>query len=915
MSPYRTWIRTCLPVLVAACAIGHLPVAARADTLVSSCDLWMPSEPAHGQAWFMNGVGKQHFKITTRSGVAQKFFDQGLALLQDGWPFEADRAFARVEQLDPQCAMAQWGLAMTALNGARRDSAIARARRLAETASVREQLYIAAVATRNAGGSGSLPGVFGGTSEGYRRELRKIVDAYSDDMTARLLLAEALVAGYETDGTPRPGTLEAIALCEGVLAKDPSNAGANHTLAHAYQSSPTPEKGARAADLFAKAAPAVPHAIHLSGELALRINRNDDAIRAFQTAATMDEAYMRKDDETTDHASGPYSHNLYLLVAAYGDQGRYREALNTTTRLLDTARQPREAANAAALDGRLALLRLMVRFERWNEILDGHSLPDDGGFEVMKPWRHYALGRAWLGRGSLNRAWSELVALDQAVRRLNPQLPKSAALRPLQERQTLALQIAPLELKGRILVREKMAIDGLAALRQALDLERRLALSEPQIFPHIGEAQGDVALDLKRWDDAVASYRAVLAREPDDGRALLGLARALEGAGKRQEAAEARAEFSKLWAHADPEVVPGSQGSASASPKVESPAAPAPAAQAAAAPEPPSEPPPRTQAPESAPVARAPRPKAAAPAVKPVAAATPEPAEADPWAGKLKKTKINGAQLAYVDVGKGQPIVLVHGALSDYRQWAPQIEALSKRYRVVAYSRRYHYPNPPAGDHADYSYELNEADLVGLIRALHLGKVHLLGHGYGGFVATLVARDHPDMVRTLMLAEPGVYSMIPWKKDRKAAIEGLRAAAASSGEAARAGDVERAAKEFYGVVQGSPDAYDSLPEAQRRIMRDNAGTLLLGIEPPPSFPCEQVHRLVTRTLLIEGDATTRNEHAALEGLDRCLPNRFRAFIKDASRVVNCGNPDAFNEAVTQFIEAPEAPTHLTEDEP
>jgi pimeloyl-ACP methyl ester carboxylesterase len=287
----------------------------------------------------------------------------------------------------------------------------------------------------------------------------------------------------------------------------------------------------------------------------------------------------------------------------------------------------------------------------------------------------------------------------------------------------------------------------------------------------------------------------------------------------------------------------------------------------------------------------------------------------DPWAGKLRKTKVNGAQLAYLDIGKGQPIVLVHGALSDYRQWTPQIEALSKRYRIIAYSRRYHYPNPPANDRSDYSYAVNEADLVGLIRSLRLGKVHLLGHGYGGFVATLIARDHPEVVRTLILAEPGVYSMIPWKKDRRAAVDGLKAAAASSGDAVRAGDPERAAKQFYAVVQGSAGAFDSLPEPQRRIMRDNAGTLLLGIESPPAFPCEQVHRIAARTLLIEGDAATRNEHGAIAGLDRCLPNRTRALIKNASRVVNRGNPDAFNDAVVQFLEAPEAPVHLPEDEP
>ena len=909
------WFRSCLPAL-AASLIVLIPAPARAGASASACDLWLPSAPARGPAWLMRGIGKAHFEISTRSGEARKFFDQGLALLEAGWPCEADRAFERAAVLDPDCAMAQWGIAMVGLGGARRDSAIVRARRLGPAASEHEQLYIEAVATLGAGGASAAPGALSSPTEDYRRALRKIVGAFSGDMTARLLLAQASVAGYEADGTPRSGTSEAIALCEVVLNKDPSNAAANHTLAHAYASGPWPEKGARAAELFAKAAPAVAHALHLCGQLAVRINHGDDAVRALEAAAAMDEAYMLKGDEPPAHASGPYSDVLFLLATAYADQGRYGDAMRSAARLLDVARASGERGGAMAFDGRLTTLRLLVRFERWNEILDGHTIPDDGGFEVLKPWRHYVLGRAWLGRGDVNRAWSELVALDHDVRHLQPQLPRGAALRPLQERQLLALQVAPLDLKGRIQAREGMRDESLATLRQGLDLERRHAVTEPPLFPHpMEEAVGDAALVLRRWNDATAAYRAALGREPGDGRALLGLARALEGAGKTEEASQARSRLSSLWAHADPEVLQALQGAGSRAPKVEPASAPGPApnagTHAAVTPEP------QAPAPEPAPAARTPQPVVPAlpPVAAPVAVAPPAPVAPDPWAGKLKKTRVDGTQLAYLDIGRGQPIVLIHGALSDYRQWAPQIEALSKHYRVIAYSRRYHYPNPPANHHADYSYAVNEADLVGLIRSLHLGKAHLLGHGYGGFVATLVARDHPEVVRTLILAEPGVYSMIPGKKDRRAAVDGLKAAAAASGAAVRAGELERAAKEFYAVVQSNTDAFDSLPEEQRRIMRDNASTLLLGIESPPAFACEQVHRIVARTLLIEGDAASRNEHAALEGLDRCLPNRFRALIKGASRAVNRGNPDAFNDAVVQFLEAPEAPAHLQDEEP
>ncbi len=911
----RAWFRLCLPGLAAACLL--LPAAARAEGPAFCRDVWLPVAPARGPAWLMSGIGRAHSAITTRSGEAQRYFDQGLALLLEGWPAEADRSFARVEQLDPQCAMAQWGLAMAALSPARRDSAVAQARRLAAGASARERDYVEAVALLAAGSA--APGGPAGAAEGYRQVLRRIVASSPAEMPARLLLAQSLVSGYGADGTPGPGTSEAIALCEVVLHKDPSSAGAHHTLAHAYESSPWPDKGAREAGLFVKAAPAVAHAHHLAGRLALRTNHGDDAIRALEASATVDEAYMNGGDETSEHASGPYSRNLALLAIAYTQQGRYRDAMRTATRLIDWSRQPGEAEGATALDGRLAALRVMVRFRRWTDVLDGRSLPDDGGFEVMKPWRHYVMGRAWLNRRQLNRAWSELIALDRSVRRLRPQLPMTAALRPLQDRQVLALQVAPLDLKGRILAREGMAEEAMAALKQGLALERQAAALDPRLYLlPMEEALGDAALDQNRWNDAATAYRAALAREPSDGIPLIGLARALDGAGKKEEAAQVRSQLAAQWAHADsiPLPAPAMNGAATVAPAVATGAAPAPGTPAAI---------PALSATAPIPAGTAPAPVAAvavaavaqhpATAPRPWAAPTPVPAPPDPWAAKLKKTKVNGVQLAYVDVGKGQPIVLIHGALSDYRQWAPQIEALSKHYRVIAYSRRYHYPNPPADDHADYSYEVNEADLVGLIRGLHLGKVHLLGHGYGGFVATLAARDHPEMVRTLMLAEPGVYSMIPGKKDRRAAIEGLQAAAASSGEAARGGDLEGAAKRFYGVIQGNAAAYDSLPEPQRRIMRDNAGTLLLGIEAPPSFPCEQVHRLVTRTLLIEGDATPRNELAAAEGLDRCLPNRFRARIPGASRVVNRGNPDAFNQAVSEFIEAPEDPTHLPADEP
>ncbi|HEX8919928.1 MAG TPA: alpha/beta hydrolase, partial [Pyrinomonadaceae bacterium] len=116
----------------------------------------------------------------------------------------------------------------------------------------------------------------------------------------------------------------------------------------------------------------------------------------------------------------------------------------------------------------------------------------------------------------------------------------------------------------------------------------------------------------------------------------------------------------------------------------------------------------------------------------------------------VKYADVNGARLAYDESGTGQPVVFIHGALGDYRTWLPQSISLSKYYRIITYSRRYHHPNEWDGDGADYSHELHTADLAAFIRFLDLGPVHVIGHAYGGSLAALLAMKHPELVGTIV---------------------------------------------------------------------------------------------------------------------------------------------------------------------
>jgi pimeloyl-ACP methyl ester carboxylesterase len=122
---------------------------------------------------------------------------------------------------------------------------------------------------------------------------------------------------------------------------------------------------------------------------------------------------------------------------------------------------------------------------------------------------------------------------------------------------------------------------------------------------------------------------------------------------------------------------------------------------------------------------------------------------------------VNGTRLEYAEAGRGEPLILVHGSLEDLRIWRRQVEPFSARYRVIAYSRRYHHPNaaPGAGDPA-YTAALHAADLTGLIEALNLGPAHLVTSSFGGCVALQMAVRRSELVRSLVLAEPPLMPLL-----------------------------------------------------------------------------------------------------------------------------------------------------------
>lgn len=283
--------------------------------------------------------------------------------------------------------------------------------------------------------------------------------------------------------------------------------------------------------------------------------------------------------------------------------------------------------------------------------------------------------------------------------------------------------------------------------------------------------------------------------------------------------------------------------------------------------------------------------------------AIPDAQGGESEAPQVKTIRVRGAEFAYVEQGRGEPVVLAHGSVEDYRVWSAQVAELSKQYRVIAYSRRYHYPNPWLGDGSDYSPSLHAADLVALIKALKLGRVRLVGHSYGGVVAAVAARDNPELVRSLILAEPPLGSLLAQNPE----AESLPPATFldDAQQAFQQGNMEGGLRIFLDGAIGK-GTFDQMAPTVRRVVLDNARALKAQLSAPrslwmPAFRCEDARRIQAPTLLVVGERSPKFYLLVADELQKCLPRSERAVVPRSSHGVEYENPSAFNEIVLEFL--------------
>jgi pimeloyl-ACP methyl ester carboxylesterase len=267
----------------------------------------------------------------------------------------------------------------------------------------------------------------------------------------------------------------------------------------------------------------------------------------------------------------------------------------------------------------------------------------------------------------------------------------------------------------------------------------------------------------------------------------------------------------------------------------------------------------------------------------------------------MQTLHVNGYDMAYLDVGAGPPLVCVHGSLCDFRIWSCVLGPLTQKHRVIAVSLRHFFPEHWDGAGDSYSIAQHVADVTAFIEKLDTGPVDLMGHSRGGHVAFRVAQRRPDLLRRLVLAEPGGELDATLDPEFKPGPSPLAARIAASAEVIATGDIDGGLTLFMDALEG-PGAWKRLPAAPKQLLRDNAMTLLGQVrDRRPPFSRTDAEAIKTPTLFIGGANTRGALPKVLHTLAAHVAGATTAMIPGTTHPMFEQAPQKFCEIVLAFL--------------
>ena len=506
----------------------------------------------------LQNLGDYKFPVTTNSARAQLFINQAMMLTYGFNHAEAGRSFREAARLDPDCAMAYWGMALVLgpnINMAMPPKAepeayklISKAVELKDNASEKEQAYIDALSVRYTGAEQPDRSAL---DRKYAEAMSGLHKRYPNDLDAAALYAEAVMDlrpwnYWARDKKPYPETMEVISVLESVLERNPNHPLAIHLYIHTVEYA-RPELAEAGAERLQNLAPGAGHLVHMPSHIFRRIGRYEDASRSNEYAIAADEDYITQCRAQGVYPLAYYPHNIHFLWDSATMEGRSQVAIDAARKA--AAKIPEGAWREVPLLHQFVIAPLFAytRFGEWDLILSEPSPPKDSLFWTGV-W-HYARGLAYSAKGELDDASDELANLEKIAKEKSLDGFRVTFSR---NGAKAILDIATEVLAGEMAGKRKEYDIAVARLHRAVLLEDNLIYNEPPDW-HVPVRQslGAVLLDAGRPAEAESIYWQDLEQNRENGWSLFGLTQSLRAQGDEEKAAEIEERFKTAWKHAD----------------------------------------------------------------------------------------------------------------------------------------------------------------------------------------------------------------------------------------------------------------------------------------------------------------------------------------------------------------------------
>jgi tetratricopeptide (TPR) repeat protein len=455
------------------------------------------------------------YRVSTSSTQCQTYVDQGLGFYYSYVWMEAARSFETAAKIDPNCAMAWWGLSRSCEKWGRGDqiAALKKAKELMPRADEREKkLILARLQEKGLTDEKLTPDQ---RTPAAIKTIDELLSLYDDDQEGWYYRAQL------SGGTGFGGATSAVPFYKALLRINPLHPGATHEMVHYYENVRRPALGFPYAEKYIESSPGIPHPFHMQAHLATRLGRWDKTADRSARAIELERAY-HKFQNVDPKEDQQFSHHLEILTISLVHDGRYQEA-----------QKIKAEAEKAGYKQWMPWYRLALGERDWKGVqmvIDQHRKRD-------KPTAAYLAALMYLKQGDLGRAAAEVDVMRQALS---------------SNRRNAKLEEQLWEVQGMLSCKMGAPDEGLKLLQRAVDKTKN-------DFGHHSwgngayymETWGLCALEAGRWNIAEEGLLEALAHDPGSVRAALGLEALCKRLGRDTEATRYAELAKRFWKKAD----------------------------------------------------------------------------------------------------------------------------------------------------------------------------------------------------------------------------------------------------------------------------------------------------------------------------------------------------------------------------